>query len=99
MLQIGHGPKPVLFNLVLRARQTEEEEAAELADQVYRNKTFLNIPFIAGTGETYIEHFKVAMQKLKAAPDPKAKKAKTGEGNGGMKKLKAEDPKAKKAKP
>ena len=75
MLQIGHAPNPVKSNLVLKPRQMEQEEAAELADQVYRNKAFLNIPFIAGTGETYIEHFKVAMQKLKAA-DPKAKKAK-----------------------
>jgi len=59
-------------------RQTEEEEAAELAEQAYRNKTFLNIPFYAGTGGDYIKHFQEAFASKKAA-DPKAakKKAKT----------------------
>lgn len=60
---------------MLRPRQTEQEEAAELAEQVYRNKTFLNIPFIAGSGENYIAFFEAAMKTLKAA-DPKAEKKK-----------------------
>ena len=57
------------------ARQTEEEEAAELAEQVYRNKTFLNIPFYAGTGGDYIKHFQAAYAS-KMAADPKTAKKK-----------------------
>ena len=59
----------------LKPRQTDQEEAAVLADQGDRNRTFLNIPLIAGTDEIYIAHFQAAMQKMKAA-DPKAKKMK-----------------------
>ena len=56
-------------------RQTEQEEAAELAEQAYRNKTFLNIPFYAGTGGDYIKHFQEVYASKKAA-DPKAAKKK-----------------------
>ena len=67
--------KPGVSLLKLRPRQTEKEEAEELAEQVYRNKTFLNIPMISGTGESYINYFEEATLLLKAT-DPKAKKPK-----------------------
>ena len=75
LLQIGRAPNPAKHTLVLMVRQTEEEEAAELAEQVYRNKTFLNIPFYAGTGGDYIKHFQEAYASKKAA-DPKTAKKK-----------------------
>lgn len=76
LLQIGLVQNPVQSTLVLMPRQTEQEEAAELAKEVYSNKTYLNIPFIGGSGADYVMHFKAAYGYLKAA-DPKAAKKKS----------------------